>query len=153
MKDVPEFIRKAQEIYGYEHFINDAGGSVCELDDKGMLDALAGSTLILYLRPDQEMEQQLIRRAVTHPKPLYYREDFFQTQVAIYLAEQSLDSPSRIEPDEFVQWIFPKLAAHRKPRYEAITRQYGYAVDAASISSLRDEKDIIDLIGEALDQA
>jgi hypothetical protein len=25
MKDVPEFIRKAHEIYGYQHFINDAG--------------------------------------------------------------------------------------------------------------------------------
>jgi len=153
MKDVPEFICKAQEIYGYEHFINDAGGSVCELDDKEMLEALAGSTLILYLRPDQEMEQQLIHRAVTHPKPLYYREDFFQSQVAIFLAEESLETPAQIEPDHFVQWIFPRLVAHRKPRYEAIIREYGYAVDAASISSLRDEQDIISLIGEALDRA
>ena len=28
MNDVPEFIHKAQDIYGYPHFINDAGGSV-----------------------------------------------------------------------------------------------------------------------------
>ncbi len=27
MRDVAEFIDKAQEIYGYDHFINDAGGS------------------------------------------------------------------------------------------------------------------------------
>ncbi|HHH45384.1 MAG TPA: ATPase, partial [Thiotrichales bacterium] len=26
MRDVPEFIRKAREIYGYRHFVNDAGG-------------------------------------------------------------------------------------------------------------------------------
>ena len=32
MNDVPEFIHKAEDIYGYHHFINDAGGSVCELD-------------------------------------------------------------------------------------------------------------------------
>ncbi|MEN8260768.1 MAG: ATPase, partial [Pseudomonadota bacterium] len=32
MKDVPVFIHKAEDIYGYRHFINDAGGSVCELD-------------------------------------------------------------------------------------------------------------------------
>ena len=29
MNDVPEFIHKAEDIYGYKHFINDAGGSVC----------------------------------------------------------------------------------------------------------------------------
>jgi hypothetical protein len=32
MKDVPEFVRKAQEIYGYSHFVNDVGGSLCELE-------------------------------------------------------------------------------------------------------------------------
>ena len=29
MYDVSEFIHKAESIYGYKHFINDAGGSVC----------------------------------------------------------------------------------------------------------------------------
>ena len=33
MKDVPEYIRKAHEIYGYRNFVNDVGGSLCELDD------------------------------------------------------------------------------------------------------------------------
>ena len=30
MRDVAEFIEKAHAIYGYDHFINDAGGSVAE---------------------------------------------------------------------------------------------------------------------------
>ncbi len=153
MKDVPEFIGKAREIYGYEHFINDAGGSVCELDDDEMMAALSNNTLILYLRPDQDMEQELIRRAVSNPKPLYYREDFFQSQLVIYLAERSLAGPNDIDPDDFVQWIFPRLSAHRKPRYEALTAEHGYAVDAALICSLRDEQDIIDLICETLDRS
>jgi len=34
MRDVGEFIEKAHTIYGYDHFINDAGGSVVELDDE-----------------------------------------------------------------------------------------------------------------------
>ena len=34
MKDVPEFIRKAREVYAYDNFINDAGGSLCELEDR-----------------------------------------------------------------------------------------------------------------------
>jgi hypothetical protein len=32
MLDVGEFIKKSQ-AQGYRHFINDAGGSLCELDD------------------------------------------------------------------------------------------------------------------------
>jgi hypothetical protein len=40
MRDVPEFIRKSREIYGYRHFVNDAGGSVCELDDPEVLHVL-----------------------------------------------------------------------------------------------------------------
>ena len=34
MRDVAAFIEKAQEIYGYDHFINDAGGSLCEINDE-----------------------------------------------------------------------------------------------------------------------
>jgi len=37
MSDVPAFIQKAQKIYGLNHFINDAGGSLCEIEDKSIL--------------------------------------------------------------------------------------------------------------------
>ncbi len=46
MRDVAEFIVKAQEIYGYDHFINDAGGSMVELDDELTEKTLAENTLI-----------------------------------------------------------------------------------------------------------
>ena len=36
MNDVPEFIKKARQIYGFNHFINDAGGSICELEDDNL---------------------------------------------------------------------------------------------------------------------
>src|SRR3569623_2043252 len=64
MKDVPEFIRKAQEVYGYRHFVNAAGGSVCELAAPAALRVLAEHTLILYIKATAEDEQELIRRAV-----------------------------------------------------------------------------------------
>ena len=76
MKDVPEFIHKAHHVYGYDHFINDAGGSLCELDDSGALDALSENTLILYIKASKSDEQELIKRAENSPKPLYYRESF-----------------------------------------------------------------------------
>ncbi len=43
MRDVPEFIRKAQEIYGYPDFVNDVGGSLCELEEPGVIDLLVGT--------------------------------------------------------------------------------------------------------------
>ena len=36
MIDVEEFIVKAHDIYGYRHFVNDSGGSLCELQDKNL---------------------------------------------------------------------------------------------------------------------
>ena len=57
MRDVPEFIRKAGEIYGYRHFVNDAGGSLCELDDPATIKVLADHTLILYLKANEKEQQ------------------------------------------------------------------------------------------------
>ena len=65
MKDVPIFIDKAKRIYGYEHFVNDAGGSICELTDGESLRILRENTLILYLRAGPDMEEELIRRAAS----------------------------------------------------------------------------------------
>src|SRR5512139_663863 len=48
MRDVPGFIRKGQEIYGYPHLVNDVGGSLCELDEPGVDELVAEHTLILY---------------------------------------------------------------------------------------------------------
>ncbi|MCW8949301.1 MAG: ATPase, partial [Sedimenticola sp.] len=33
MRDVPEFIHKARDIYGYQHFVNDVGGSLCDMEE------------------------------------------------------------------------------------------------------------------------
>ena len=81
MLDVPEFMRKSKEIYGFNHFINDAGGSVCELDDEHVLDTLQQHTLMLYIQASEQDEKTLIERAALSPKPLYYREAFLDFQV------------------------------------------------------------------------
>jgi len=107
MRDVAEFIGKAQELYGYDHFINDAGGSLVELDDEKTEKTLAENTLIIYLKADDDMERELVRRAVANPKPLYYNEPFLDQKLAQYLEEAELDGPDNIMPDEFVRWIFP----------------------------------------------
>jgi hypothetical protein len=150
MKDVADFIVKAKEIYGYDHFLNDAGGSLCELDDPDMLKVLADHTLILYLRAGDDMEQELIQRAAANPKPLYYRDDFLDRELKVYLQETGESSPDRIDPDRFVRWIFPRLVQHRRPRYAALADRLGYTVEARDIGSLRDEQDFLQLVVGAI---
>ncbi|HLF11967.1 MAG TPA: ATPase [Gammaproteobacteria bacterium] len=150
MRDVAEFIHKAQEIYGYDHFINDAGGSLCELDDLQTEKTLAETTLILYLKPDQDLERQLVQRAIDDPKPLYYQEAFLDTKLAQYLSEAELDGPQDINPDEFVRWIFPSLVAHRRPRYQALADRYGYTLNARTAEALTGEQDFLEYVASVL---
>ncbi|HEY9198495.1 MAG TPA: ATPase [Gammaproteobacteria bacterium] len=152
MRDVPEFIRKAQAIYGYQHFVNDAGGSVCELDDPATIDILAEHTLILYLQATKTDEQELIRRAEADPKPLYYREAFLDEQLHIYMLDRGLPYVALIDPDDFVRWMFPRLFYSRIPRYEAIARQHGYTITTTELAQVQDEAGFMRLIETVLER-
>ncbi len=152
MYDVAAFMNKAYEVYGYRNFINDAGGSLCELDDTPLYEALARDTLIVYLEASDDMLDELVRRAVAHPKPMYYRPDFLDRHLAEYLEVGRIDSPDHIDPDDFVRWIFPRLVAERIPRYQRIADRYGVTVPAAAIQGLESESDVIELIAGALDR-
>ena len=154
MHDVPSFIRKAQDIYGYQHFINDAGGSLCELESPEVTELLAEHTLMLYIQiTNQTEEEKLIQRAVNDPKPLYYRPAFLREQLAEYLREQSLSYAAEMDPDAFTRWIFPRLFHSRIPRYDAIAKPYGYTVTSQEVAGVRDEKDFLDLLETAIERS
>lgn len=150
MRDVPEFISKAQEIYGYHHFINDAGGSVCELDDEKTLKMLSENTLIIYIKATEQDEKALIHRAELDPKPLYYREAFLDEQLAAYMTQRSLEYVAQIDPNDFVRWVFPHLFYSRIPRYEAIAAKYGYTISTTDLAQVQCEQDFTALIEKAL---
>lgn len=150
MMDVPAFIRKAHQIYGYSHFVNDVGGSLCELEEPAVIDLLARHTLILYIQVPPEDEIKLIQRAQADPKPLYYRPAFLATAVRDYLAEAGLEYVAEIDPDEFTRWVFPRLFHSRVPRYEAIARPHGYTVSSTEVAQIRDEADFLDLVAAAI---
>lgn len=150
MKDVPDFIHKAEDIYGYKHFINDAGGSVCELDCPEVLELLAQNTLILYIKIPPELEQTIIQRAKSDPKPLYYREAFLDEKLAEFMEQNEYADPDLIPPDEFVSWVFPELFKSRLPRYEAIAEQYGYTLNANDTAQVKDENDFLQLVVQAI---
>ncbi len=153
MQDVADFIDKARNIYGYPNFLNDAGGSICELSDGECWNLLSRETLILYLRADQDMEKELMQRARENPKPLYYEEAFLDRNLAEFLETNALESADEIVPDEFVQWVFPRLIEHRRPQYQTLAERHGHHIDAQRIGELRDEADFIDLICDAISAA
>ncbi|MDH3712333.1 MAG: ATPase [Gammaproteobacteria bacterium] len=150
MREIGEFIVKAKEIYGYSKFVNDAGGSVCELNDEKTIAHLGEHTLVVYIQADQSLEQSLIERQIDYPKPMYYQQEFLDSQLDVYLQEQALTGSEEINPDAFVRWIFPRLLAHRRPLYESIAQRFGCTVEARAIESVRDEADVLALVEGAL---
>ncbi|MFO7954268.1 ATPase [Thioalkalivibrio sp.] len=152
MLDVPDFIHKSQTLFGYPHFVNDAGGSVCELDSAGVLETLAEHTLILYIKATDEDERQLIERAESDPKPLYYREAFLDQQLAEYMRDEGLDYVAQIDPDAFVRWVFSRLFRARLPRYEAIAETHGYTISTTELARVRTAADFDDLVCMALER-
>ncbi|MCB1713665.1 MAG: ATPase [Candidatus Competibacteraceae bacterium] len=152
LRDVVEFIHKARSIYGYQNFINDAGGSICEIDDPATLDLLNEHTLLVYIKSSPELEQTLIKRARTHPKPLYYQASFLDEKLALFMREYNLQTSFEVDPDDFVKWIFPHLLQHRLPRYQAIADRYGYSIDYRAVAEIQNDDDFIELIAATIDQ-
>ncbi|MBS0002612.1 MAG: ATPase [Thioalkalivibrio sp.] len=150
MLDVPDFIRKAELLFGYPHFINDAGGSASELDSPEVMETLARHTLIIYIRATEQNQRELIKRAERDPKPLYYREDFLDEQLQHYMASRDLEYVAQIDPDDFVRWVFPLLFRTRLPRYEAIARDCGYTILSSELLEVRDATDFDELIVSTL---
>lgn len=152
MLDVPEFMRKSKDLYGFNHFINDAGGSVCELDNQEVLETLDKHTLMVYIQASESNKEILLQRAIDSPKPLYYREAFLDEQLSQYMTEKAVEYVALIDPDDFVRWIFPKLFSTRIPRYESIASQYAYTIKTSELYKVSSESDFLNLIEKAIDR-
>ncbi len=150
MLDVPDFIKRSYEVYDYRNFINDAGGSLCELENEAVLKTLSEHSLIIYIRATEQDEVELIKRAEQAPKPLYYREDFLDVNLETYLKENNLEYTAMIDPNDFVRWIFSRLFYNRIPRYQSIADEYGYTVCTNDIAKVNSEIDFLDLIEQQL---
>ena len=149
MLDVPEFIEKSRRIYSYDHFINDAGGSICELSNTTAMETLIEHTLILYIEDDEGVRDALIERARKNPKPMYYTEEFLIEHLDNYCNETG-ETNEKIDPDDFVRWVFPKLLDYRKEKYEDIANNYGYRVTASDVASVENESDFLNLINNSI---
>lgn len=151
MLEVPEFIKKSKDIYGYPHFINDVGGSLCDLEEQGVIESLIDCSLILYIQiTNQAQEDTLVQRSQSSPKPLFYRPEFLQQHLQMYFKETGLEYAAQIDPDEFSRWVFPHLFHSRIPRYEEIAQPHGYTVTSDEVAQVKDEEDFLSLIELAI---
>ncbi len=156
--DVPMFIGKARDIYGYRHFVCDSGGSLCEVvnpDDPAdpVLSSLAGCALLLYLRGTEAHARTLVERFRKQPKPMYYQDRFLEAKWSEYKARHGLIDDDDVDPDAFAVWGFEQLLHHRIPLYEAIAANFGYSVAMDRIAAVGSESDFVALVGSLIDSA
>lgn len=153
--DTPHFIRRAADIYGYKNFVCDSGGSICEIvdpnnrDDK-ILNKLSQHLLLVWIREAPGHSEELVKRFSANPKPMYYRPKFLESKWNAYLEEHQA-AGVEVDPDDFARWIYRHALEARKPRYAAMAKNWGIAVEAAAIADAKDTNDIVEIIATALD--
>ncbi len=153
--DTPHFITRAEELYQYEHFVCDSGGSICEVVDPKdpndpVLNCLSKNTLLCWIEGTDAHRKDLIERFDRAPKPMYYEPNFLKLKWAEYLAETG-QVEYEVDPDTFVRWTYDRALAHRQPRYAAISK-WGIKVRADEVAAIKNVNDFEELVARALER-
>ena len=156
VQDTGLFAQKALDIYGYEHFVCDTSGSICEVVDGDnpndpVLQSLSAAALPVWIEGHEGHTEELKARFDAAPKPMYYREDFLLEKWDEYLRLRNVASHA-VDPDDFIRWGYAELLAARLPRYKAIAKNWGVTVAADEVRTIRDPQDFSALIGQAIDR-
>ncbi len=156
MLDTAHFIDRAKRLYGYDHFVCDTSGSLCEVVDPAdpadpVLSALKDALLLVWIEGTDAHTEALIRRFDRAPKPMYYQPDFLRGRWAEYLAANGL-SEDQVDPDAFVRWAYACALAHRQPVYKAMAEQWGVTVSAEDIARVSSAADFDDLVVGAIER-
>ena len=153
--EVPQFIARAHDLYGYGDFIADTGGSLIEVIDPtdpndAVVRTLAEHTTLLYIRGTEADAAELIRRFRDSPKPMYYQPDFLVRKWAEYKALNTIERDEDVDPAGFGAWGFEALLHDRLPRYQALADGFGYTIDASDLATVRDGDEFLDLMASAI---
>ncbi len=153
--DTVYFRRRAQELYGYPHFICDSGGSICEVVDPNdpddpVLKALSEETLMIWIEGSDAHTEELCRRFDRAPKPMYYMPEFLTAKWAQYLQEKG-QTEAEVDPDAFVRWTYAQALAHRQPRYAGMAK-WGVTIKAEEVMQIRTPADFDALIQRAIER-
>ncbi|MCP9482062.1 ATPase [Shimia sp. CNT1-13L.2] len=153
--DTVHFINRAQDLYGYDHFVCDTGGSICEVVDADdpndpVMTALSKNTLMVWIKGSDAHADELARRFDKAPKPMFYKPEFLKARWSEYLAENDIGE-DEVDPNAFVRWTYSKALAHRQPRYDAMSK-WGITVTAEEVAEVHTTEDFNTLIARALDR-
>lgn len=154
--DTVHFIDRARRLYGYDHFVCDTSGSICEVVDPAdaadpVLTELSRHMLLVWIEGSEAHTAELVRRFDRAPKPMYYQPDFLQSRWDEYLSENNV-SEGDVDPDTFVRWTYARALAHRQPRYAGMAR-WGVTVSADEVAGLATPEDFTTLIAAAIARA
>lgn len=133
-----------------ENFVHDSTGSLCEVENENLLRKIGDETLFVYLKTDAVAEKQVLKRAYEYPKPLFFPPMFLLAMIDEYLSLNGLCKPEEMVPDDFSRWVFPKLFAARKPKYQRLADLYGISVSASEFHDLKSSDEFTSIIAEYL---
>ena len=155
LNDTGYFIERAARLYGYDHFICDTGGSICEWVDPAndadpVMQTLSSVALPIWIKNDQAHVAALIERFDRAPKPMAYQPAFLAQCWSDYLSQTGL-AEGAVDPDAFIRWTYAKALAHRAPRYAQMAR-WGVTVTADEVGALNGEQDFNEMIASALER-
>ena len=153
--DTPHFIKRAGELYQYDNFVCDSGGSICEVVDPDdpddlVLNCLSQNTLLVWIKGTKSHRQDLVERFDRTPKPMYYKAEFLKRKWTEYL-EMTGGDAAIVDPDDFVRWTYVQALQHRQPRYAGISK-WGVTVSADEVGALKTVSDFEVLIAAALER-
>jgi hypothetical protein len=155
LMDTPHFVNRAKDLYGYDNFICDSGGSICEVVDPNdaddpVLGTLSKNLLMVWIEGTEAHTEELIRRFDRAPKPMYYQPAFLNAAWDDYLAQTGA-TPEQVNPDAFVRWTYARALAHRQPRYADMARNWGIKISADDVARVKSPEDFESLLAQTLE--
>jgi hypothetical protein len=152
--DTPLFINRALELYNYQNFVCDSGGSICEVVDPWnladpVLKALSDNVMMVWIEGTDAHTQELVHRFDKSPKPMCYQPTFLLESWKEYQSETGLN-PDKVNPDDFIRWTYARALAHRQPRYKQMA-EWGITLHADDVKAVSSPKSFENLVALALD--
>lgn len=155
LTDTGYFIDRSHDLYKYDHFVCDTGGSICEVVDPDdpndpVLQHLSQTVLLVWIKGSEAHSEQLVERFNLAPKPMYYPPEIMRDMWHRYLDLKGC-AQSAVDPDEFIRWGYREALLHRQPRYQAMAQKWGVTVSAQDVAKVSSPDDFNDLIARAID--
>ncbi len=155
--DTPRFIGRARDLYAYDNFVCDSGGSICEVVDPNdahdpVLRALSDSLLMVWIKGSAKHTDALVRRFDQAPKPMYFSARFLEQLWRGFCRDNNL-LEDEVDPDAFMRHAYRQCLDHREPIYRAMAENWGLTIAAEEVAKIRSAQDFTALIARTLDAA